>query len=544
MRSLRTALGNAGLRHLLFAFVAASLGTWAFAILFALYAYAEGGATAVGLALVVRMLPSGFAASSLALLADRHPRRAVLVASAGLQALALAVVAIAVAFDAPFGLVLGLAALVTVAGSAYKPAQAALIPQLAQTPAEAAAANVAWNAVDYAGFLAGALLAGALAGPVGLSGGIAACALPYLACLGALVRLPRDQRPEPVGPQEVPSGLAELSAGLRTIWGHSEMRLLTGVFAANTLVQGTVDVLIVITAIELLGLGESGVGWLNSAWGVGGLAGGLVALALLGRGRLASGVGLGCVLAGVPLAVIGIWHEPAVAMALIVVLGVGYAVLETALLTLTQRLAPDDVLARVFGVQETLFVVGSATGGLTAAALVAAFGLTAALVVTGLVLPTLAVLLRARLGRLEAGAAVPERFYSLLRHLPMFAPLPIATIENLAARAETEEHPTGTEIIRQGDDGDRFYLVDEGTLDVVADGHLRASLGAGECVGEIALLRAQPRMATVRATTPVRLVVLDRSDFLAGVSAHARSTRAAELLASERLEEPTPAGQD
>lgn len=543
MRSLRTALGNAGLRQLLGAFMAASLGTWAFAILFALYAYAEGGATAVGLALLVRMLPSAIAAPSLAVLADRHPRRTVLVASAALQALALALVAGAVALDAPFGLVLGLAALFTVAGSAYKPAQAALIPQVAQTPAEVAAANVVWGSVDYAGFLAGALLAGALAEPVGLSAGIAACALPYLACLACLLRLPGDQRPEPLD-SEALSGLAELSAGLSTIWGHPEMRLLTGVLAADMLVQGTVDVLIVIASIELLGLGESGVGWLNSAWGVGGLVGGLVALALLGRGRLASGVGLGCVLAGVPLAVMGIWHEPVAAMALLAAVGVGYAVLESALLTLTQRLAPDDVLARVFGVQETLFVVGSAVGGVVAAALVAAFGIAAALVVTGLVLPALAVLLSARLGRLEAGAAVSERFYSLLRGLPIFAPLPMATIENLAARAESEEHPTGTEIIRQGDDGDRFYVVDEGTLEVVADGRLRASRGAGECVGEIALLRAQPRMATVRATTPVRLVALDRSDFLAGVSAHARSTRAAELLAAERLEEPTPSGRE
>lgn len=123
------------------------------------------------------------------------------------------------------------------------------------------------------------------------------------------MRLPGDQRPEPLD-SEALSGLAELSAGLSTIWGHPEMRLLTGVLAAEMLVQGTVDVLIVIASIELLGLGESGVGWLNSAWGVGGLVGGLVALTLLGRGRLASGVGLGCVLAGVPLAVMGSGTSP------------------------------------------------------------------------------------------------------------------------------------------------------------------------------------------------------------------------------------------
>ena len=535
MRVLRTALASPDLRRLLSGFLAVSLGSWAFSILFALYAYAEDGATGVGLAVLVRMLPAGLAAPSLALLADRHSRRTVLLASAGVQALALALAATAAAAGGPFGLVLALAAVFTIAGTAYKPAQAALLPQLARTPAEIAAANVAWGAVDYAGFLVGSLLAGALAGLVGLSAGIAVCALPYLAALAALARLSRDQRPEPLETEEHRSGLEELFGGLRTIWGNPEMRLLTGVFSANMLVQGTVDVLVVVASIELLGLGASGVGWLNSAWGVGGLAGGLLALSLLGRGRLASGVSLGCVLAGVPLAVIGVWHVPAAAIVLLVVLGVGYAVLEAALLTLTQRLAPDDVLARVFGVQETIFVVGTALGGLIAATLIALLGLEVTLVVTGLALPSLAVLLRRRLGRLEAGAAVPERAYTLLRGLPMFAPLPIAMIENLATRAETQDHPTGTEIIRQGDEGDWFYVIDEGTLEVVVDGRVLADRGAGECVGEIALLRSQPRTATVRATTPVRLVALDRTDFLAGVSSHARSTRAAEHLADERL---------
>jgi MFS family permease len=299
-------------------------------------------------------------------------------------------------------------------------------------------------------------------------------------------------------------------------------------------VQGVVDVMVVIAAIELLGLGQSGVGWLNTAWGIGGIAGGWVALSLLGRGRLASGVRLGCFLAGVPLVVIGLWHAPAAAVVLLVVLGMGYALLEAALMTLTQRLAADDVLARVFGVQETIFVIGTAIAGVIAAALVALFGLAAALVVTGAVLPALAVLLRGRLARLEAGAPVPERPYALFRALPMFAPLPIATIETLATRAEMMDFAPGTEIIRQGDEGDRFYVIDEGTVAIFVDGQSLGERLCGDCLGEIALLRDEPRTATVRAETAVRLVMLGRDDFLAGVSAHALSTRAAERLADER----------
>jgi len=542
MQVLRTALGSAPLRRLLLGFVASSLGMWAFTILFSLYAYAEGGATAVGVAALVRMLPCAFAAPSLAVLADRHSRRAVLLASAAFQTLALVLIAATIALDAPFALVLVLGGVFTVASAPYRPAQGALIPQLASSPGEIAAANVALSGVDYAGFLAGSLLTGLLAATVGLDVGIAICVLPYLACIGALLLLPRDERPEPLDGAEQPRALAELLAGMRTIWAHAEMRLVNGIYALDMLVQGMIDVLLVLAAIELLGLGESGVGWLNSAWGIGGVAGGLVALVLLGRGRLASGVALGCVVSGLAFALLGIWHEPAAAIAILIAVGVGLALLESALLTLTQRAAPDDVLARVFGVQETLFVLGSALGGVLAAVIVAAVGLSAALVATGLVLPATALLLRSSLARLEAGAVVPERPFALLRGLPMFAPLPVATIEALATRARAEEHPAETEIIREGDDGDRFYIIDDGSLEVLADGRLLAQREPGECVGEIALLRDQPRMATVRSVTPVRLVVLDRDDFLGGVAAHARSTHAAERLAAERLEEQAPAG--
>src|SRR4051794_451627 len=198
MAVLRTALATRGLRSLLLAFVASSLGFWAFTILFALYAYAEAGATAVGLSVLARMLPAALATPSLAVLADRHSRRRVLVMTTGIQAVALVVVAAGIARDAPFGVVLAFGALYTVAGGAYKPAQAALIPQLARTPAEVAAANVAWGAVDNAGFLAGSFMAALLVTGVGLGTAIGICALPYVTACALLAGLPRDTRPEPL----------------------------------------------------------------------------------------------------------------------------------------------------------------------------------------------------------------------------------------------------------------------------------------------------------------------------------------------------------
>ena len=122
MTLLRTALSNGRIARVLVAWAAASLGSWAFAIVLSLYAYREGGAGAVALALTVRMLPSAFAAPYAAMLADRHARRTVLVVGSALCAASLIGIAAAAAADAPFAAVLVLAVVFTSVRTAYRPA--------------------------------------------------------------------------------------------------------------------------------------------------------------------------------------------------------------------------------------------------------------------------------------------------------------------------------------------------------------------------------------------------------------------------------------
>lgn len=526
-------MANAGVRRVLVVWLIAALGSWAFTILLALWAYDQGGTGAVGLAALVRLLPAGFAAPSIALLADRRSRRAVLGTSLVLRAAALAATAAAVAADSPMAVVLVFAALFTVAGTAHKPAQAGLIAQLARTPAELAAANVLWSSADYMSFFAGSLLAGLLAQVWGLELAFAACAVPFLAGAAALVGLPRDVRPAPLGAPR----RRDVMDGLLTVLADRRMRLLTGVFGMNMLVQAMVDVLIVVTALELLDLGDGGPGWLSAAWAVGGIVGGVSAVALLGRRWLSAGLVGGLLLAGLPLAVVGLWPATIAAVAALIVLGVGYGLIEIALLTLVQRLAPDDVLARIFGVQETLQVVAASAGSLLAAALASTAGIEAALVVCSLLLPATVALTWRRLVMLGARAEVPEDAFVLLRPVPLLTHLPMATVETLAVRAEWVEHPAGTDVVRQGDLGERFFVIADGSVDVIADGQKVAEQGAGGYFGEIALLHDAPRMATVRARTSLRLLALDRVDFLGGISSHTYTTLAAEGIVSERLDE-------
>jgi CRP-like cAMP-binding protein len=101
----------------------------------------------------------------------------------------------------------------------------------------------------------------------------------------------------------------------------------------------------------------------------------------------------------------------------------------------------------------------------------------------------------------------------------------------------------GTVIVREGDAGDRFYIVAEGEIEVSQDGRVLSELGSGGYFGEIALLRDMPRTATVIARTPVVLYALDRDDFLAAVTGHPQSAEAAESVVASRLVGPVSSGR-
>ena len=175
-------------------------------------------------------------------------------------------------------------------------------------------------------------------------------------------------------------------------------------------------------------------------------------------------------------------------------------------------------------------------GAVLAAPIIDALGVRGALIATGASLPAIVLVLGPRLIRIDSAATAPPEEVGLLRAIPIFAALPGASLEHLASRLVPVKFDAGTEIVRQGDPGYRFYLVGEGELDVLVDGKAVASLGPGEYFGEIALLRDIARTATVVARTPVSLYGLEREDFLAAVTSHAPSSRAAEAVVRGRLD--------
>jgi MFS family permease len=292
-QTLADALGTADLRRIQTAWALTSFALWAYSVILAVYAYEQGGATAVALAALVRMVPAGLAAPVAGLVIDRGSRRDVLLVTDVARAFALAGTAVTVAAGAPLAVVLVLGAVFTVLQTAHNPAQVALFPVLATTPRQIAASNAVANSVDSAGILVGSLLGGVLVAATSPESAFAVTAGLFVVAAWPLARVSRDAVPEHRELVDQDGALREVLSGFSTVVGDDSLRLVVGLLAAGSFVEGAFDVLIVLLAIELLGLGGAGVGWLNAAWGVGGLVAGAVAISLLGRGRLAAGLASG-----------------------------------------------------------------------------------------------------------------------------------------------------------------------------------------------------------------------------------------------------------
>ena len=536
-RTVVDALATTGLRRLQASWALSSFGQWAFSVILAVYAYDLGGATAVGLAALVRLVPAGLAAPLAGVLIDRSSRRDVLLATDVARALALMGVTGAVAADAPLGVVLVLSALFTILQTAHLPAQSALMPSLATTPRQLAAANALTSSIENAGVLVGSLIGGALVAAASAETAFAATAGLYAVAAWPLARVPRDPVPAHRERSDEDRPFEEVVSGLRAVGREPSLRLVVGLLSAGYFVEGAADVLIVLLAIELLGIGEAGVGWLNAAWGIGGLAAGAAAIALLGRGRLAAGLAGGGLLVGACLGLMAAVPDLVlVALVLFVLVGLGESLIEITGVTLLQRMTSDDVLGRAFAVLESGYWLASGIGGITAPLLIELLGVRGALVALGLLMPALILMRWRGLAHLEAGASVPEEAFTLLRRVPMFAPLPLAMVENLAHRLRGIDLPARTVVIREGEPGDRFYLIERGEFDVTSDAGGFPRLTAGDVFGEIALLRDVPRTATVTARTEARVYALERDTFLTAVSGHRFSTRAASTIADERAE--------
>jgi MFS family permease len=548
MESFRQRLGNSArafaavarnrnLRRLSAAFAGSELGAWGYSIALSVLAFRDGGAARLGLLTLVLMATPAVAAPFTALLGDRFDRVRVLVAADLVRVALMAAAATLVFTGAPLGFVYALAGLSAVASTAFRPAQAAIVPSLANTPAELTAANVVASTVESVSSFGGPALGGAIlaATEPGVAFAVAAGTFLWSALLVGSIR-PGESPAEDSEPADTPrEGVAEaLRAGARAVF-EPRVRLLVGTIGAQTLVAGALIVFVPVVALGYLDVGEQGLGTIYSALGVGGVAGAVGAAALVGRRRLTPSFLVGTVLWGAPLALLAAGESFAVALVLFGIVGLANTVADVSSYTLLQRAVPDAVLARVFGILESIILGTVALGGVLASTLTEAFGLRTALVCFGVFLPLVVAVTWRSLLAIDAESPVPALELELLRGVPFLGALPPPTLESLAARLEPARFAARERIFSQGDPGDRFYVIAEGEAEVAVDGEVAQTLASGDSFGEIALLRDVPRTATVAAKGDVLLYGLERDEFLNAVAGHAPARQAALAVVEARL---------
>ena len=541
LRESRTAFAgvfaNPDLRRIQLAFAGSEIGHWAASVALAVLAYRSAGTGAVSVVVLVQMLPAALAGPFLALLGDRFPRRRVMI-GADLVRAVLVGAASALAFaDAPIGSIYAIAAMVAVTATAFRPAEAAILPTLARTPDELTAANVATSTLESLMSFAGPAIAGvllAVAEPAACLA-LTAGAFVWSAALIAGVRHDEAAAAGPADDEDAGGVVRELVAGGEAIVRDAPLRLLVGLFAAQVLVWGVLYVLLVPISFELLDTGEEGLGSLLAALGVGGLVGAFVAAGLVGR-RLSVAFGASMLLWGAPIALIPVWPEHAVVLVLLGIVGLSNTVADVAGMTLLQRgRARRGPCARLRRLRQP--VAGDDGGGLGAGA-----------GARGLARPR---------RRADRHRSVPAR-----RHCPLLEPAsrgstrplrsrasgwrscavcrssrrsPAPALEHLAGSLAAVEVEAGRTVFHEGDRGDRFYVIDRGSVEVQAAGRLLRRLGPGEFFGEIALVRDVPRTATVVASTSCSLLALEAAEFLGAVTGHASSAEAADAVVVSRL---------
>jgi len=528
--AVREALANDGIRRLELVWSIGIAADAALLVVLLVVVYAQDGALAAGVLGAVRMGPAVVTGMLAGTVVRRFGGRRVLLALGLVRAVSAGLCALVIAFGMPVLWLYLLAALGAVAGAPVRPAAATLMPGLARSPAELVAANMAWGTGEGLGTFAGPFIAGLLIAAGQLPLAAAAVAAAFLVTVVVAAGLRFEHASDAAGGAREPAG-PDLVEGLRALRRRPVLRWsMLGVYGQVT-TRGLLNPLLVVASIELLGMGNAGVGLLSAALGLGGFVGAVFALNAARPDRLILTQAVALAYWGAPIALIGLLPFPAIALAAMVVTGIANAVYDVAVITIFQRGASNQERAAVFSVFEGVAGLGSVTGSLLAPVLLSGFGPSGALAVAGSVLPILSLIVYARIGRADRVSVVDEAVVGLVRRVDVFAELPLTALERLAAGMTPVAAASGEVLVREGEPGDTFVIVATGEVEVTVGGEPMDRLGPGSGFGEVALLRRSPRTATVKALTDMTGYAIDAGTFACAVSGPATAAISEQVAA-------------
>ncbi|WP_344766348.1 MFS transporter [Aeromicrobium panaciterrae] len=534
-------LRNPRVRRLQLAFLGSTLGDWAFATAMVVWAYQDGGATAVGVYQAVRFIVLAVAGPIGSVLADRMSRRLFMITTDVLRAVLVGGAGLIVVADGPSWAVYVLAITAAIIGAPFRAAEAGLLTELVESPSQLTTANALSSNIESVMIFVGPALAGVIIGVSGVEEvfwlNAATFVWSTVMLLGVRAK-PSDISAGPADPEdgEAKAGFwKQLSSGFGLIGRDRDLRSVAILAGSIGYAWGAMTVFMVLIAIDTLDSGPKGLGYLNSVLGVATVAGSLLILGRLSSSRLGQDLVLGVVVGwGLPLLALAAFPSAVTAVAAIVVIGLCEPLGSLGIDTIPQRLTPSAMVSRVFSAIDTCLVAPMAAGAFVTPALVDWLGLRGALAVTAAIPLVVGVTRQSRMRALDERLTAPAEM-ALLRDVPAFAELPAPALELLAHAADRVREAAGTTVLAEGDASDRFYLIVTGEVEVTQQGRLLRTEGPSEFFGEIGLLRDVPRTATVKTTVDSEFLVIEREDLLAAVSQTADSISAFDDVIARRL---------
>jgi Major Facilitator Superfamily/Cyclic nucleotide-binding domain len=536
LRAYRALLSNRPLVRLLAGEFISSIGDWLYLVALLIVVYqVSSDPLLLGLVGAARILPYVVLSIPAGIIADRFDRRLVLLVTDVARGAIMLAMAGLVEARGPLAAIVGLAILATCFSCFFGPTIGAYLPSLVHDEDELGPANSAWSTLDNLAFVIGPAVAGLLIAASGLTLAFLLNAVSFAVVAVVLWLLPSEAaaRPNLVAPdapvdargREVvaPGSVTDVPAG------RPDLVPLAGLALIDTVagfVFGGLGVLTVVLAVDRLGSGEAGTGYLNAAVGVGGLVGAVVSGAFVVRSSLRLPLLVGSIGLAAGVGALGSATSMGPAMAAMSLAAAGSLLTEVVSTTIFQRIVPDAIRGRALGTIATISTLAYAAGSLVLPVAAGRVGIEPVLLGSGAAVlagAAIATLLIGSGGDRGPSAAIVSAA-ALVADLPVFAGVPAARLAAAFARATEVATAPGTVVIREGDVADRFYVILDGTFDVdqaeagrPAPRRLR-TMGPGEVFGELGLLTGAPRSASVTAAGRGRLLALPAAEFLELVS--------------------------